>query len=205
VLASRLTTLMPRPPADDDDPCAPLDPAELLARVTHAVAPPAAGSLAPAAAAAAAALTLLVVDDGWSLVDACPGTAAGRALLAGLMALGAGSGGGTAAARVATLTVLPGAAGVDVALTPGGPPGHHAPVSLQAGLARRAGAVLQLAPLPTGYSRDVHGRLWVAPGPAAVAAAGGQQHTAPVPCCSALYRLGEHGRARLVGPPQACS
>lgn len=193
-LAARLAILRPREPgAGGADPVAPLDPGELLARLRLAVAPPTGADETP---------VLLVVDDGGALVDGCRGgAAAGRALLVALLeGLGAadgGGGGGSTGCRVRTLLLLPGAAGCDVALTPPGP--GHAPASLQAALARRAAALLQLFPLPTGFSRDVHGRLWVAPGPAASDA-----DRRSVPCVSVLYRVGEAGRVRLVGQPTPC-
>lgn len=93
---------------------------------------------------------------------------------------------------LAALGVLPGWSGVGGV---GSPP--HAPLPA----ASPRGCTLALSPLPTGYSRDVHGHLAITHPSGTLAGQPGRAYT--VSTC--LVRVGPDGRARAVGDVRVVS
>jgi len=148
---------------------------------------------------------LLLIDDAGTLLDACTDVAAGARLLARLLCLGDAPHALAADARPTTrpaLVALRLPAGCRWSVARGA---AFAPVSLGGLLRGLADCVCTVAPLPSGFSRDVHGRVtarWPPPvvgaapaAAAAAAAAGGGTGTAWArpPPRSMLYRVAEGG------------
>ena len=119
-----------------------------------------------ASAAAAARDSLLLVDDGWALCEAIGSVSRGLSALRCLLALGHAPG-----SRCRVLLALPGARACEVAVRLPPPGGAHAryapPASFLRALLAWASCALSLAPLATGASRGVHGRIALARGGAA--------------------------------------
>lgn len=121
-------------------------------------------ALTVAAARAAPADALLVLDDAGALLGASPGLQAGTSLLVDVLALAAprGLGAGRPAGACSVALRLPAGCAWDVGRSPA-----HASVSLPRLLAAVADAAVTVSPLPSGHSRDVHGRAVAAWSPVA--------------------------------------
>lgn len=137
--------------------------------------------LAPAGAYAAPGGHLVAVDDVGALTERCESLAAASALLSRIAA-------GAAASKPRGFASLRCDADADWAL--GGDTGLAAiaRVSLLESLARASHALVRVGPLPTGFSREVHGRVRVE-----------TRAAQPVGAREALFRVGSDGKARVVG------
>lgn len=170
---------------------------------------------AAGAASAAGAGTLVVLEDIGPIVERCDSLAAAQIFLSQLLSAcsSSSSGGGGASRRRLTLRC-----NTDCDWSLAATPSVFA-VSLLEWLFAQAHVIVKAAPLPSGYSRDVHGRLVVelrhkqqtASTPSAGTGRAGLL-TAPIgatvqgqlpsylpPVRSVLFRIGVDGRARAIG------
>jgi hypothetical protein len=137
--------------------------------------------MAPTGAYAAPGGHLVAVDDVGALAERCESLAAAAALLARIAA-------GAAAAKPRGFVSLRCDADADWALGSDSGLFAIARVSLLESLARASHALVRVGPLPTGFSREVHGRVRVE-----------TRSAQPAGAREALFRVGSDGKTRVVG------